>query len=39
MNALEEKCLYKANKLIQSGFSNLDLFQLSWKLKRMKKIF
>jgi len=29
MNALEEKCLYKANKLIQSGFSNLDLFQLT----------
>ena len=29
MNALEEKCLYKANKLITSGFSNLDLFQLS----------
>ena len=29
MNVLEEKCLYKANKLIQSGFSNLDLFQLT----------
>jgi hypothetical protein len=29
MNALEEKCLYKANKLIKSGFSNLDLFQLT----------
>jgi len=29
MNALEEKCLYKANKLIQSGFSNLNLFQLT----------
>ena len=29
MNALEEKCLYKANKLIQSGLSNLDLFQLT----------
>jgi hypothetical protein len=26
MNVLEEKCLYKANKLIQSGISNLDLF-------------
>lgn len=29
MNALEEKCLYKANKIIQSGLSNLDLFQLT----------
>jgi hypothetical protein len=29
MNVLEEKCLYKANKLIQSGISNLDLFELT----------
>jgi hypothetical protein len=29
MNILEEKCLYKANKLIQSGISNLDLFELT----------
>jgi hypothetical protein len=26
---IEEKCLYKANKLINSGFSNLDLFDLT----------
>ena len=29
MTDLEEKCLYKADKLIRSGFSNLDLFELS----------
>jgi len=29
MNELEEKCLYQADKLIRSGFSNLDLFELS----------
>jgi hypothetical protein len=29
MTELEEKCLYKANKLIQNGFSNLDLFDLT----------
>jgi len=29
MTELEEKCLCKANKLIQNGFSNLDLFDLT----------
>ena len=29
MTEIEEKCLYKANKLINSGFSNLDLFDLT----------
>ena len=29
MTEIEEKCLYKANKLIQCGFSNLDLFDLT----------
>lgn len=29
MIELEEKCFYKASKLIESGFSNLDLFELT----------
>jgi hypothetical protein len=29
MTEIEEKCLYKANKLIQLGISNLDLFELT----------
>jgi hypothetical protein len=29
MTEFEEKCLYKANTLIQAGLSNLDLFELT----------
>jgi hypothetical protein len=36
MTEIEEKCLYKANKLIESGFSNLDLFQLTDLLLKLE---
>ncbi len=37
MNEIEEKCLYKANKLIQSGLSNLNLFQLTDLLIKLEE--
>ena len=37
MTEIEEKCLYKANKLIESGFSNLDLFQLTDLLIKLEE--
>ena len=37
MTELEDKCLYKASKLIEAGLSNLDLFQLTDLLLKLEE--
>lgn len=37
MNALEEQCLIKANSLIKSGITNLDLFELTDLLLKLEE--